>query len=1212
MRPRLAILVVLAMVAAVVNVNTNVTGAAPDATASQAQDATPGDALLAANESPGDHAMASMVANASEMGLSPEDLADMVVTDTVVTTRTGTTNVYIQQRYLGIDVFGAVANVTINTDGAVVATASRFVPGLQRSAPATMPRSSILDASVAASSALGLAPTEPFVPTAATVDADRKSQISDGGISRSDIPVRLVLQPTDTGLRLAWELTIEEIEGDNWWQIRVDADTGMELSRNNLVAADTYEVYDAPTEAPSFGGRTTVVDPADPIASPFGWFDTDGIAGPESTLTQGNNVIAYTDTDGDNQIDAGSQPDGGASLLFDFPVDLAAAPLIYKDALVANLFYWNNVLHDTFYAYGFDEAAGNFQQNNYGNGGAGGDAVLAEALDGSGTNNANFATPPDGIAPRMQMFRWTPATPDRASSFDNAVIAHEYGHGITNRLTGGPSNIFCLTEDETAGEGWSDFFGLMMTIEPGDTRTDPRPFATYLMGESPAGAGIRDFPYSTAMATDPRTYDSIKTATVPHGVGSVFATMLWEMTWDLIDRDGFDPDLINGTGGNNTAMQLVVDGLKLQPCNPGFVDSRDAILLADQLSTGGLDECVIWSSFAKRGLGYSATQGTSASATDGVEAFDIPPQCRDLQLTKSVSNSTIAAGAQLIYSLEARNNSAADLTGVTVTDPIPPGTTYALGSVDCGGSVSAGIVTFPIGTLAPGTAVTCSFIVSVDVAPTTSIQFDETFETGAAGWTISNGVGTANWAESTANPNNGATSMFATNVAAISDQYLTSLVQTQIGPQSVLRFWHDYDLESDWDGGVVEVSTDGVAWDDVGSLFMTNGYSSALNASTNPLTGREAFTGTSGGYVESAVDLSSYAGSDIFIRFRLGTDNFGSATGWYVDDIRIQSEVRVENTANATSNEAPSQQATAESIVVNPGYLRATTVPPIPSQITLDGTILDRWGIDWAEFSPGTYEICFTDVLGWQTPPCSSIDVQSGLVTTFEGIFIQNGEVRVITDPPVAGTISVDGVPYDDWEVWLDMAPGPRTICFGDVAGFTAPGCETISVTSGGALQTITGNYIANPGAPGPTGQGYLRVNTSPPVASRISVDGIVRDTWALNWVKMAPGTYQVCFSDVIGFTTPGCEIVEVTAGQISTVEGAFAERANLRVTTEAPHASTIFIDGLPRDEWGIWTDIPVGDYLVCFGEDAGFAPPCQTVSLVAGPNPTVVGTWPP
>jgi extracellular elastinolytic metalloproteinase len=112
---------------------------------------------------------------------------------------------------------------------------------------------------------------------------------------------------------------------------------------------------------------------------------------------------------------------------------------------------------------------------------------------------------------------------------------------------------------------------------------------------------------------------------VPHGVGSVWAQMLWEMTWNLIDVHGFDTDFASGTGGNNIAHQLVMDGMKLQPCQPGFVDGRDAILNADTLLYDGANSVAIWTAFAKRGLGYSADQGSSASVTDGTEAFDLPP-----------------------------------------------------------------------------------------------------------------------------------------------------------------------------------------------------------------------------------------------------------------------------------------------------------------------------------------------------------------------------------------------------------------------------------------------------------------------------------------------------------------------------------------------------------------------------------------------------------
>jgi hypothetical protein len=131
------------------------------------------------------------------------------------------------------------------------------------------------------------------------------------------------------------------------------------------------------------------------------------------------------------------------------------------------------------------------------------------------------------------------------------------------------------------------------------------------------------------MSVNPTTYGDIGGLAIPHGVGYAWASMLWEVYWNLVTERGFNPDLYGApnAGGNNLDIQLVLDGMKLQPCSPGFVDGRDAILLADQLLTAGDNQCLIWRGFAKRGLGFSASQGSSASTTDGTEAFDLPPTC---------------------------------------------------------------------------------------------------------------------------------------------------------------------------------------------------------------------------------------------------------------------------------------------------------------------------------------------------------------------------------------------------------------------------------------------------------------------------------------------------------------------------------------------------------------------------------------------------------
>ena len=221
---------------------------------------------------------------------------------------------------------------------------------------------------------------------------------------------------------------------------------------------------------------------------------------------------------------------------------------------------------------------------------------------------------------------------NRDSDLDAGVIAHEYGHGISNRLTGGPNVVNCLNNAEQMGEGWSDWFGMTLTTHPSDTALTPRGVATYLNFEPTGGNGIRPTPYSTDMTVNPSTYASVANPAIsqPHGIGYVWNTMLWEMYWNLVDRYGYSADIYApwGTAGNNLALQLVMDGLKFQVCRPGFVDGRDAILVADVALTSGRNQCEIWRAFAKRGLGASADQGSSNNRFDGVQAFDLPAFCQ--------------------------------------------------------------------------------------------------------------------------------------------------------------------------------------------------------------------------------------------------------------------------------------------------------------------------------------------------------------------------------------------------------------------------------------------------------------------------------------------------------------------------------------------------------------------------------------------------------
>ncbi|HEX6177269.1 MAG TPA: M36 family metallopeptidase, partial [Thermoanaerobaculia bacterium] len=769
---------------------------------------------------PADLAAGYLREHGSEADLTPDDVVEATVTSETRGRHNGITHVYLRQRVDGREVAGADSNVNVGSNGAVLSFGTTFLPEVRESINRTVPELSALAATSAALASVGLTTSEPLAALDVRQGPEQETLFSDGGVANGRIAAKLVYQPVDLrDVRLAWQIDIDEKSGQHLWQITVDAATGEVLNHEDFVVEDNwdlpsraaanraaaltqkkpldtiialssptpvfdgskYRVFAMPKESPNDGPQTLVENPADVTASPYGWHDTNQLPGADFTLTRGNNVHAYVDQDSSNAPDAGYDVDGGSGLTFDWTANLSEHAQNYREAVVSNLFYWNNVFHDVLYRYGFDEASGNFQANNYGRGGLAGDYVRAEAADGSGTNNANFATPSEpnstGAVPRMQMYLWpgdqfglqnqvvvdgagsfdaswarfsaapgvagtsgtfvnagngcapadyaapptsnwiaivtgnntgcsnvdkarqaaaagaralvvantsssrpvltgslttpAPAIPVasvnladgnairaaiasnpavtgtvrkhpnhpgiRDGDFENGIVLHEYGHGVSIRLTGGPA-VNCLTGDEQGGEGWSDYFAMIMTLNPaidsGDGQRGMGPYALFQPNRQ--GAGIRPRPYSRTMEIQPFTYDSIKsggwlnggTLAAPHGIGHGWASLLWDMTWDLIDKHGFNPDLYGpwNSGGNNRALQYVIDGLKLQGCSPGFVTARNAIIQAAEALDSG-DACTIWASFARRGLGYSAVQG-GTGRTDNTEAFDTHPACR--------------------------------------------------------------------------------------------------------------------------------------------------------------------------------------------------------------------------------------------------------------------------------------------------------------------------------------------------------------------------------------------------------------------------------------------------------------------------------------------------------------------------------------------------------------------------------------------------------
>ncbi|MEK8019221.1 MAG: M36 family metallopeptidase, partial [Candidatus Parabeggiatoa sp.] len=571
-------------------------------------------------------------ANLDLLGLSEADIDNMELTDSVYSEATGATHLYWRQTYQQIPLYNAQLNVNVNRDGRIISVNNGFMPSISSGLNTLQPTLSAGDAVVKAMLHLGVNMNTP--PEEGPSQGIRQeTSVENTGISQEPIKAGLMLLPVQLGdVRLVWNFQIVTLDGQHAYDITIGGVGGEVLTRFDWVDDASYGVYPFPVESPNHttpfppnDARVVVPSPASISASPYGWHDTNGVPGAEYTVMRGNNVHAYDDIDGNN-LPPSTEPNCSSGTDCLFNLDLNQQPHTYTSAAIANLFYWNNIIHDVMFQYGFVSPAGNFQKNTYSAGGTGNDYVRAEAQDGGGMNNANFYTPPDGSRPRMQMYLWNITTPQRDGDFANGIILHEYGHGISNRLVGGPNNVSCLTNSQQPGEGISDWLALVYTHEVGDTGADPRGIGTYVLGQPTTGAGIRPQRYSTDSGINNYTYESINGLGAPHGVGSVWAQAIWEVYWALVDEHGFDPDLYNATGGSGNQRMLLyfTEGLKNTACSPTFTDARDGIIQAATDNPSGEDVCLIWETFANFGLGSDAVSGGSSS-TNPTNGFAVPP-----------------------------------------------------------------------------------------------------------------------------------------------------------------------------------------------------------------------------------------------------------------------------------------------------------------------------------------------------------------------------------------------------------------------------------------------------------------------------------------------------------------------------------------------------------------------------------------------------------
>jgi Zn-dependent metalloprotease len=752
----------------------------------------------------------------------------------------GTSFLAYVQTIGGLKVFQGDVQVAVNRNGEVLSVREGFLVSGQQFA--SEPALDEAQGIAAAFGHAGRIVSPSFAETSARASKGERAAFANPlSASNEEVLSELSIMRVGDEARLAWHV-YADVGSNEWYEILVDANNGELLYRRNLYVFEAQgTVYtEHPTANPtrqllSFVGDTTINTTA-------GWMGT-------STVTTGNNAEAYLDTNADNVADANNTTglsNGHASSStqnFTFPFDTTVDPRTQQAAVVTNLFYFNNVMHDFSYNLGFTESARNFQTNNYGRGGLAADSVRAEAQDGSGTNNANFATPPDGQRPRMQQYLFTAATPDRDSSMDGDVVFHEYGHGISNRLIGNGSGLGG-TQSGAMGEGWSDYWACTLGNDG-------------LVGEYATGnttAGIRRAAYTVpANAVHDSYADVCAGGCQVHRDGEVWAATLWDLRTQL---------------GASVTDRLVLNGMKFTPTSPSFLNARDGILQADQNLNGSANRCAIWTVFARHGMGVSAVGNdgtTHTAATDmptdcgGTCSFSISPTSASVASGGATGSVSVTAGAGCNWT------AVSNASFITIT---------AGASGSGNGTVNYSVASNASTSSRTGTLTIAGQTFTVTQAGTTGsgveLITNGGFESGTTPWVISGQVTRSTGAY----PHSGVAYMILGGVNSTTGT-LYEQITIPSGSSPNLTFW-------------LNITTGEAAGASVFDRFFVEVRNTSGTLLTTLATFSNQNSGTAGVYVlRGGYNLGAYAGQTVRIQFR-STQDSSLPTSFRLDDVSVK------------------------------------------------------------------------------------------------------------------------------------------------------------------------------------------------------------------------------------------------------------------------------------------------------------------------------------
>ncbi len=605
---------------------------------------------------------------------------------------------------------------------------------------------------------------------------------------------------------------------------------------------------------------------------------------------------------------------------------------------------------------------------------AGAAGVLMVYIVGNPTVVANITGAASGFTAPLGVLSWNSAAPikaqltagnpvtgrlvrlaDRDGALDNQIVAHEWGHYLSNRLVANASGLN-TNHSGGMGEGWGDFTALMLTVRPEDALVASNTsfngayaLATYAslpfyvpiwtgLGNDVYYYGIRRYPMSTDMSIFPLTFkhiqdgvplpvgppvafgaDGLDNAEV-HNTGEVWAQMLWECYAALLrDTLGDSPRLTFAEAQDRMKLYLVA-GLKMTPSSPTFTEARDAVLAA-AYATDAADYALFWEAFAKRGAGLGAVSPDRFSLDNipVIESFTTGPELAfvnatlDDDVASCDSDDRLDSGEIGTLHVTLRNVGTTSLSGTTATitsttDGItfPNGNVIELPATDPTG-VTAGTVHVM---LAAG--ISTIEAIELEIAYTDTSMGGEPAIATASFRGNADDIGAASatddvetlatvWTTVSAAPFGEVAPWYRVQVDALdnewhgddtgagSDEQLVSPVFTVDGSGSFnVQFDHEWTFEADpsgnYDGGVVEMSVNGGAWDDI-DTSVYNGTLINYTGNVNPLRGLPAFVASSAGSVHTSLTAAIAPGSTVQVRFRIGTDEAVGAPGWDVDNI---------------------------------------------------------------------------------------------------------------------------------------------------------------------------------------------------------------------------------------------------------------------------------------------------------------------------------------